>query len=216
MVAGNSTQALRTGAPLRLWQPFGAGLLGVCPLLAKSTSLLSGLTISAALVLTLGMSVLTISLCRAFVPLHARFAFLLLITTTWVTVVQLLMETWLYSMAGFLGIYVPLLAVNCLVLARLEEDALAKGVSGAVSGAAAVAVQVALLVIAAGALREMAASGALLSDLPLLVPDAHPGQPVSPIRLSVMAMPAGAFLAFALIAAGLNRICPPERRQTAK
>ncbi|MGH8246705.1 MAG: Rnf-Nqr domain containing protein [Gammaproteobacteria bacterium] len=200
----------------RSWHPLGAGLLGVCPLLARSTSLLSGLTMSVALVVTVMLSVLTVGLCRRFIPVQARFVYLLLITTTWVTVGQLLMGTWLYSMGEFLGIYVSLLAVNCLVLARLEEDAMAKGAVDAVSDAFAVTVRLALFVIATGTVRELAASGALLADLSLLVPGADAGETTGPIRLSVFATPAGAFLTFALLAAGWNRVSAMVRRGTAK
>lgn len=186
--------------PLSPLGPLRMSILGTCPLLAKSASLLSGLTLGAALLLTLVLSALTVSACRRFIALPSRFAFLFLITTTWVTVIELLLQAWWYPMADFLGIYVALLAVNCLVLAQLEEHAMASTLPDALDRAFGLAWRLALFVTVAGVLRELAAAGALLSDLslPRVVR-------LSPIQLPLFGMPAGAFLVFALMMALVNR-----------
>ena len=175
--------------------------LGVCPLLAKSTTLLSGVCLGAAAALVLCGSALSLLICRRLVPAAAPLVFLLLLNTTWVSVIDLVLQVSLFPLRQELGVYLPLIAANCLVLSTLEEGVLGEGSRAALWRAGRIGTWILLCVAAVGAVRELAATGLLLGDAALLgfAPPAPGGT-----GFAVMRSPAGAFLVLGLLAALLQ------------
>jgi len=178
-------------------------ILGLCPLLAKGTTLISGACLGATAALALCGSACCLLACRRLVPPSASVIFLLFLTAAWVSVIDLGLQTWLYPLRQELGIYVPLIAANCLVLSTLEERMLGEGTRAALARVFLVGGGVVLSVAAAGAIRELAATGTLLGDAGLL--GFIPAGSGAGAGLAVMHAPAGAFLTLALLAALLQR-----------
>lgn len=135
---------------------------------------------------------------------------MLLIGATWATVADLVLQACAYPMRDGLGIYVPLIAGNCLLLMHLEARALVDAPGAALRGAWAVALSAAMLVIAAGTIRELAAAGQLLSDAPLMGWHAPIGT-LNPVKLPLLASAAGAFLVLSILIAAANRLWPDRR-----
>ncbi|MCR5499285.1 MAG: electron transport complex subunit E, partial [Acetatifactor sp.] len=98
-------------------------LLGMCPTLAVTTSAINGLGMGLATTAVLMMSNLIISLLRKVIPNRVRIPAFIVIIATFVTVVQFLMEAYLPAINASLGIYVPLIVVNCIILGRAEAYA---------------------------------------------------------------------------------------------
>jgi electron transport complex protein RnfE len=136
---------------------------------------------------------------------------MLLLTAAWVSVFDLALQYWLFPLRQQLGIYVPLIAANCLLLSTLEGRILREGSGAALAGACRIGAWVILWMVAAGAFRELAATGLVFGDAGLIgfeAPDAadRSGFPV-------LRSPAGAFLALGLLAALAQAV--PTRRAPA-
>ncbi|MFT5351843.1 MAG: electron transport complex protein RnfE, partial [Gammaproteobacteria bacterium] len=99
-------------------------VLGVCPLLAKATTLLTGITMGLASLCILFFTILSVSSCRRYIVYGFRLPAILLISVTWVTVLDLFMQALCYELRLTLGIYLPLLAMNSFILLSLEQTAL--------------------------------------------------------------------------------------------
>ena len=193
-----------------LWKqnPGLVQLLGLCPLLAVSNSLVNALGLGLATTLVITLSNTVIAPVRSYVPNEIRIPVFVLIIAVLVTVVQYLMNAYLYSLYIVLGIFVPLIVTNCIVLARAESfasknPALPSAVDGMMMGLGLTAVLATL-----GALREIIGKGTLLSGIDLafgesakawvihVIPDYH--------GFLLAILPPGAFIGLGLIIAARN------------
>lgn len=139
-------------------------ILGLCPLLAKSTTLLTGLTMGLAALLVLLASIVSVSCCRRHIPPKLSLPIILIISVTWVSVLDLLLQAHWFEMRQVLGIYVPLLAMNSFVLLSLQQTALRYSPVSALKGTLGRGVEIFCIVSLVGALREIFGQGSLLSD----------------------------------------------------
>ncbi len=98
-------------------------MLGMCPTLAVTTSCINGLGMGLTTMVVLAMSNLMISLLRKFIPDSVRVPAFIVVVASFVTIVQLLLEAYLPSLNESLGIYIPLIVVNCIILGRAESYA---------------------------------------------------------------------------------------------
>ena len=98
-------------------------MLGMCPTLAVTTSAINGLGMGLSSLVVLAISNLVISLLRNIIPDDVRLPAFIVIVASFVTVVELLMEAYLPSLYSALGIYIPLIVVNCIILGRAEAYA---------------------------------------------------------------------------------------------
>ena len=98
-------------------------VLGMCPTLAITTSVLNGLGMGLATTFVLVCSNFVISLIRNFVPSKVRIPAYIVVIATFVTIVQLLLEAFLPSLSQSLGLFIPLIVVNCIIFARAESFA---------------------------------------------------------------------------------------------
>ena len=193
-----------------LWKqnPGLVQLLGLCPLLAVSNTLVNALGLGLATTLVITLSNTVIAPVRSYVPNEIRIPVFVLIIAVLVTVVQYLMNAYLYSLYIVLGIFVPLIVTNCIVLARAESfasknPALPSAVDGMMMGLGLTAVLATL-----GALREIIGKGTLLSGIDLafgesakawvihVIPDYH--------GFLLAILPPGAFIGLGLIIAARN------------
>ena len=171
-------------------------LLGMCPTLAVTTSAINGLGMGLSSLVVLAISNVVISLLRKVIPDEVRLPAFIVIVASFVTVVELLMEAYLESLYASLGIYIPLIVVNCIILGRAEAFAsknppLLSLFDGLGMG---LGFTVALVII--GSIRELLGAGSIFGF-------ALPGN-FEPIAFFVRAP--GAFLVLAVVVAVMNAV----------
>lgn len=140
------------------------GVLGTCPLLAKATTLLTGLAMGVAALCVLFMTIISVSSCRRYIPNRLRLPVILIISVTWVTVLDLTMQACWYEMRQALGIYISLLALNSFVLLSLQQTGLTTSLTLALKVILGRGIVILGIVTLLGALRELLGQGALLTD----------------------------------------------------
>jgi electron transport complex protein RnfE len=171
-------------------------LLGMCPTLAVTTSAINGLGMGLATTFVLVCSNAAVAALRTVIPPQVRIPCYVVLIATFVTVVQLCMEAFVYTLYQALGIFIPLIVVNCIILGRAEAFASRNGLWPALADGAGMGVGFTLALFVLGAVREMLGSGALLG-LPLFGPAYQP--------LLLLILPPGAFIALGLLLAAMNR-----------
>jgi electron transport complex protein RnfE len=156
-----------------LWNnnPALAQVLGLCPLLAVSGTVINSLALGVATMMVLIASNLAVSLLRLYIPNEIRIPVFVLIIAGFVTIVELLMHAYLYNLYTVLGIFVPLIVTNCAIIGRAEGFAskhspLPSLVDGISMGLGFTGVLVAL-----GVMREVLAQGTLFADASLMLGD---------------------------------------------
>ncbi len=190
-----------------LWQnnPGLVQLLGLCPLLAVTTTTVNGLGLGLATIFVLVCSNLAVSLLRSTLQPEIRIpAFVLIIATT-VTVVDLSLQAWWHDLSRTLGIFVPLIVTNCTILARAEAFASRQPPISALHDGLAQGIGFALVLIALGAGRELIGQGSLFADADLLLGPWAEGLTVQMMPegwgLLLAMLPPGAFIGLGLLVA---------------
>jgi electron transport complex protein RnfE len=172
-------------------------LLGLCPALAVTTSAENGLGMGLATTIVLVCSNIVVSSLRKVIPSKVRIPSFIVVIASFVTVVQLCMEAYFYDLYKALGIFIPLIVVNCLILGRAEAFASKNRLLPAVVDGLGMGIGFTLALFALGAVRELFGSGALLG-YSIFGPGYQP--------LILMILPPGAFIAMGLLLAAMNLI----------
>ncbi len=172
-------------------------VLGLCPTLAVTKTADNGLGMGVAVIFVLTLSNLLISLVRNIIPKKVRIACFIAISASLVVAVELLMQAYAYPLYQQLGIFVPLIVVNCIILGRAEAFAAKNSVPLSVADGLGMGLGFTLSLTFLGALRETLGYGTLF------------GTPImwdgfQPFRIMVEAP--GAFLCLGIILAGMNLI----------
>ncbi len=144
-------------------------MLGLCPLLAVSTSLGNGLGLGLATLVVLVASNFAASLVGRFLPTEVRIAVFVLLIASLVTAVELALAAWLPGLHAALGIFLPLIVTNCLLLARAEAFASRQPVHHAVLDGLAMGGGFLLVLVVLGSVREVLGHGSLGGDLHVLL-----------------------------------------------
>jgi len=134
-------------------------VLGLCPVLAVTKSVENGLGMGMAVVFVLVCSNMLVSLLRNIIPSKVRIACFIVIIATFVIVVELLMQAYTYPLFLKLGIFIPLIVVNCVVLGRAEAFAYKNGVVASIADGFGIGIGFTLSLVSIGALREVFGSG---------------------------------------------------------
>ncbi|THF66955.1 electron transport complex subunit E [Pseudothauera nasutitermitis] len=203
-------QRFRENAWNGLWKqnPGLVQILGLCPILAISTSMVNAVSLGLATVLVMAVVNFTIASLRNFIPFEIRIPVFVLIIAALVTMVDLAFNAWLHDLYLVLGIFIPLITTNCIVLARVEayaakNDPLSSTVDGLMMGFGLVWVLAVL-----GGLRELIGSGTLLSGIDMIVPGLSAiqlfGEDYPGFLLAIL--PPGAFFALGVLIAAFNWI----------
>lgn len=171
-------------------------LLGMCPLLAVTTSAENGLGMGAASTFVLVCSNIVVAILRKLIPSKVRIPAFIIIIATFVTIVQLCMEAWVYGLYQSLGIFIPLIVVNCLILGRAEAFASKRPVLDSAVDGLGMGLGFTLALFILGAVRELFGSGAILGFSLF-------GQSFQPMLL--MILPPGAFITLGLLLATMNK-----------
>ena len=172
-------------------------LLRLCPALAVTTSAENGLGMGLATTFVLVCSNIVVSLLRKVIPPKVRIPSFIVVIASFVTVVQLCMEAYFYDLHKALGIFIPLIVVNCLILGRAEAYASRNPLLPSVVDGVGMGLGFTLALFVLGAVREIFGVGTLFGV-------ALFGAGYQPLIL--MILPPGAFIAMGLLLAGMNRI----------
>ena len=172
-------------------------LLGMCPTLAVSTRAMNGIGMGLSTTAVLILSNLVISLLRKTIPDEVRLPAYIVIVASLVTVTELLIEAYLPSLYEALGIYIPLIVVNCIILGRAEAYANKNTPGLAVMDGIGMGVGFTLALTLAGLLREVLGNGTAFGAQVL---------PAGVEPMAIFIQPPGAFLVIAVIIAVMNAI----------
>lgn len=189
-----------------LWNnnPAFVQLLGLCPLLATSTTIVNGLAMGLATTTVLLLSALLVSLLRHRIEESVRLPTFMLIIAGSVTAVELLMKAYLFELYLALGIFIPLIVTNCIIIGRAEAFSSKHAVRDALLDALIMGIGFTWVIALLGAIREVLAKGTLFSGLDMLLGASfHDNywQIINPQTFLLAALPAGAFIIFGLMLA---------------
>ena len=190
-----------------IWQqnPALLQLLGLCPLMAVTTTAVNGFALGIGTLFVLTASNVLVSGLRRWLTGPLRLPAFVLIIAALVTTLDLLMSAFFHPLYRVLGLFVPLIVTNCAILGRAEAFASRNGLLPSIADGLGNGVGFLLVLVVLGATRELLGKGAILSDLHLLLgPGAPNGIEVWDSGLLVMILPPGAFIVFGLLVALFN------------
>ncbi len=169
--------------------------LGLCPTLAVTTSAINGMGMGLATTFVLVMSNLVVSVVKNFIPDKVRIPAFIVIIATFVTVVELVMRGYVPALFDALGLFIPLIVVNCLVLGRAEAFASKNTIGSSLVDGLGMGLGFTMALIVLGAVREVLGSGAIFG-FKLIDGDA----------LLLFILPPGAFIALGYLIVLANMI----------
>jgi len=195
-----------------LWKnnPGLVQLLGLCPLLAVTSTVVNALGLGLATLFVLICSNATVSAVQHWVPKEIRIPIFVLIIAAFVTCIQLLMNAFTFDLYESLGIFLPLIVTNCAIIGRAEAYASKNSVKHASFDGLMMGLGFLLVLVALGAIREVLGQGTLLDGAELLF-----GDWASQLRIEVFhldnqfllaILPPGAFIAMGFLIAAKNKI----------
>jgi electron transport complex protein RnfE len=170
-------------------------LLGMCPTLGVTTSALNGLGMGLATAFVLTGSNLVISLVKDFIPDKVRIPAFIVIIASFVTIVELLMQAYLPALYSQLGLFIPLIVVNCIVLGRAEAFASKESPLSSVIDGLSMGLGFALALTILGSVREILGSGAIF-NMKFMQGDG----------MLVFVLAPGAFIALGYLIAIINKV----------
>jgi electron transport complex protein RnfE len=179
-------------------------LLGLCPVLAVTTSVENGLGMGAAATFVLVCSNIVVSMLRKVIPPRMRIPCFIVIIAAFVTIVDLVLQGFFFELSKSLGVFVPLIVVNCIILGRAEAFASKKGVFISIIDGLGMGLGFTLALVMIGVVRELLGNGTLL------------GFPIPPFTSHpwiIMILPPGAFITLGLLIAGMNWITQRQESQ---
>jgi electron transport complex protein RnfE len=147
-------------------------LLGLCPLLAVTSTAINGIGLGLATLITLVLSNTLVSLIRGFVRNEVRLPVFVLIIASVVTVIELLMRAFFYDLYLVLGIFIPLIVTNCAIIGRAEGFASKNGVGASALDGFMMGLGFLLVLALLGAMREIIGFGTLLAHADLMFGEA--------------------------------------------
>lgn len=185
-------------------------LLGLCPLLAVSNNITNALGLGLATLLVLVCTNSMVALCRKLIPHDIRIPIYVMIIATVVTAVQLLMNAFAYPVYQSLGIFIPLIVTNCIVIGRAESFASKNSVAHSAFDGFAMGLGMTLSLVVLGAIRELIGNGTLFDGLDLLLGEWAKSAKITvlPIDSGVLLaiLPPGAFIGLGFLLALKNKI----------
>jgi electron transport complex protein RnfE len=192
MTSGGLIERLRTG----LWKdnPGLVQLLGLCPLLAVTTTTINGVGLGIATLLVLTCSNALVSATRRWIRQEIRIPIYVLIIASLVTCVELIFKAWFPTLDRSLGIFIPLIVTNCAIVARAEIFASRNTIGASIVDGLGMGAGFAALLIVLGVFRELVGQASIL------------GYSFAESGFLLAILPPGAFFALALAVALKNRI----------
>jgi electron transport complex protein RnfE len=195
---------------MKTWHAFWYGIfknnpifrlvLGLCPTLAVTTSLENALGMGMAATFVLVCSNALVSALRRLIPAAVHIPCYIVIIATFVTAIDLLMQAYLPALSESLGIFIPLIVVNCIILGRAEAFASKNGVIDSVADGVGSGIGFTLALALIASVREILGAGELTIWGDLAIKNLNPG----PVTMAIL--PAGGFITLGILLALINRI----------
>ena len=191
-----------------LWKenPVMVLMLGLCPTLAVTTSAFNGLGMGLSTMFVLIFSNAIIAAIKPIVPKSVRIPIFIVVIATFVSALDLALKAYMFDLSKSLGLFVPLIVVNCIILGRAEAFASRNSIFRSALDGLGMAIGFTLTLFVLGAIREILGTGNLtllvLNDLKVsfsLLGDGYPG-------VTVMILPPGAFLSLGMLMALRNKL----------
>lgn len=191
---------------MNLWQDFNQGIIrdnpvlrlmiGLCPVLAVSNNAINALGMSIAVAFVLIGSNLVVALIRKITPDEIRIPIFIIIISTFVTICDYVMQAYTPALYQALGVFVPLIVVNCIILGRAEAFAYKNPVLNSVLDGAGMSLGFTLALVTIGVIREVLGAGSVF------------GFPLFDERIAatIMILPPGAFITIGVLMAVVNRM----------
>jgi electron transport complex protein RnfE len=208
MISAETREIIYNG----LWKqnPGIVQILGMCPLLAISSTVVNSLSLGLATTLVMAVASGSVSLVRNFIPHEIRIPTYVLIIAVLVTVVQLFMNAFVHPLYLVLGVFIPLITTNCIVLARVEAFASKRNTVQSILDAVMMGLGLTMVLVSLGALREITGKGTLFAGLDLVFGPAAKDWIITVIPhyggFLLAILPPGAFLGLGLLIAAKNWI----------
>ncbi len=172
-------------------------MLGMCPTLAVTTSAMNGLGMGLTTMVVLALSNMMISLLRNIIPEKVRIPAFIVVIAAFVTIVELLLEGFIPSLYDALGIYIPLIVVNCIILGRAEAYASKNGVILSLFDGIGMGLGFSFALTCIGAIRELLGVGEIFGVRLM---------PASYVPFSIFVLAPGAFFVLAALTAIQNAV----------
>lgn len=172
-------------------------LLGMCPTLGVTSSAMNGLGMGVATLFVLLMSNIVVSLVKKQIPAKVRIPAFIIIIASFVTIVEMVLEAFIPFLYEQLGIFIPLIVVNCLILGRAEAFASKQNLSSSVIDALGMGIGFVIALTLLGATREILGNGSLFG-IKFVAENAN--------TFILFILPPGAFIALAYLAALFNKM----------
>lgn len=195
-----------------LWKnnPGLVQLLGLCPLLAVTNTVINALGLGLATILTLVASNGTISLLRNQIPDETRLPVFVMIIASIVTIIELSMNAWFHELYLILGIFIPLIVTNCSIIGRAEAFAARNSVGPALLDGLMMGLGFTAVLVVLGGMRELIGQGTLLSQAYLMFGEGARGFTITIIEdyrgFLLALLPPGAFIGLGLLVALKNLV----------
>ena len=193
-----------------LWvnNPAFVQLLGLCPLLAVSNTVINGLGLGLATTLTLVASNMMVSMIRHWVRPEIRIPVFVLIIASTVTIIELSMNAWFHELYNILGIFIPLIVTNCAIIARAEAFASKNTVPSSFIDGLFMGLGFTAVLVTLGAMREVIGFGTLFQQAHLMFGEAARGFSITLFEnyrgYLLAILPPGAFIGLGFLIAGKN------------
>ena len=182
-------------------------ILGTCPTLAQTGSVINALSMGIAATLVLICSNVVISAMRKIIPDTVRIPCYIVIIAAFVTVVQMIMHAYLPDLYEMMGVYLALIVVNCIILGRAEMFARKNGVLDSALDGAGMGIGFLLALVAMATIREVLGAGSFAGiEIPFLVN----------YKIPILAQAPGGFLVFGILIAVVNKIGPKKGEEKRK
>ena len=205
MTSGGLIERMQTG----LWaeNPGLVQLLGLCPLLAVTTTFVNGFGLGIATLLVLTCSNALVSATRRWIRQEIRIPIYVLIIASLVTCIELIFKAWFPTLDRSLGIFIPLIVTNCAIVARAEVVASRNPIGASIADGIGMGAGFAMLLMTIGAFRELVGQASIFSRLDMLTG----GEPFAGFSFAdsgflLAILPPGAFFSLALAVALKNHI----------
>ncbi len=171
--------------------------LGMCPSLAVTTSAINGLGMGAATTFVLTMSNILIALLKNFIPNKVRIPAFIVIIATFVTIVDLVMNAYVPDLYKALGVFIPLIVVNCIILGRAEAFAQKNNMFASLMDGLGMGLGFTLAIFTVGSIREILGNGSIF-DIKFVSEEAK--------TILMFIMPPGAFITLGYIMLLMNKV----------
>ncbi|MEW8026511.1 MAG: electron transport complex subunit E [Candidatus Thiodiazotropha sp.] len=177
-------------------------LLGLCPLLAVSNTAINGLGLGLATTAVLVASNTTVSLIRNFVRPEVRLPVFVLVIASFVTAIELSMNAYFHELHKILGIFIPLIVTNCIIIGRAEAYASKNNLSHSLMDGISIGIGFTLVLLTLGGMRELVGQGTLFDQAHLMFGEAAQGLTIKIENfpgMLIAILPPGAFIGLGLL-----------------